>query len=195
MKSLCWSLAFFVVVLAGCSYTDGQCWSLAEENGQGGAAGGSLVPSGAGGDYGEAPPKPLGAGNPAPPNCIAMGSFSSSSFKFKTTVEDDPSAPAGGWQEARPTLSIVDLRQDPPAKWTCTFTFGIPLRTVAHRKISAGDAADIAAEVATLGSGIAMPKKEVWVPADFCNQFRTDMNQLLTNAKSPYKDYGARVNN
>lgn len=198
MRTLKWIGLLAVCCLAACNITVGQCWI--DENGNGaadpeepGAGGGPAVPPGGTGDNGDDPGKePQDA--PAPPVCESIGQYSSTLFKFKTTIEDDLSAPSGGWQEARPTLKFVDDRQDPPDSWSCTFTFGIPLRTVAHGKISASKAADIAAEASTFGSSFAMHKKASWVPQDFCNQFVNEMKALLSSQKGPYWQYGARVN-
>lgn len=183
--------------LAACNVNVGPCWI--DENGNGapdpgepGAGGGPAAPGGGTGDYGEAPEKkPQDATDP--PVCESIGQYSTTLFKFKTTQEDDPSAPAGGWQEADPTLKFVDDRQDPPSSWTCTYNFGIPLRTVVRGTIPASKAAEIAAEVATFASSFTMHNKPEWIPADFCNQFRTEMKKLLADKTGPYTGYGARI--
>lgn len=195
MQTLKWFVVVAAFCLSACNYTVGQCWIDDEGNNGGpGAGGGPVVPYGGAGGYGygdEPGKEPQDFSEP--PECNSIGSYSSSLFKFKTEIADDPSAPAGGWQVAEPTLKFVDARQDPPASWTCTYRFGIPLRTVVHGKISASDAAEIAAEVATLGSSLTRPKKAVWVPADFCNQFITDMRSILSDKSGPYVSYGAKV--
>lgn len=193
MKGLLKVTLFAIFGLTACNYTDGPCYWREDIEGAGsdGAGGGPVGPGWGG--YGDAPPEPQDATDPPSFDCNMVGQFSTSLFKFRTTQQDDPSLPAGGWQEADPTLSFADGRQDPPASWSCTFNFGIPLRTVAHGQISASKAAQIAAEVATFGSQIAMRKKPSWVPADFCNQFITEMRALLSDQSGPYTGYGARV--
>jgi len=49
-----WALAIAISLLNACSRDVGECWTL-EEDGQGGGAGGPIVPTGAGG-FGDVPP-------------------------------------------------------------------------------------------------------------------------------------------
>jgi hypothetical protein len=55
-----WTLVMVLSIVMACTQADGECWSPTEDNGQGGAAGGPLLPTGAGG-FGDVPPRPQGA--------------------------------------------------------------------------------------------------------------------------------------
>jgi hypothetical protein len=125
------------------------------------------------------------------PAHVGIGGFSASLFKFKVVNKDDPTDVAGGWQKADATLKFADTRQDPVAAWSCTVTVEMPLRTVAKGAISAEKAAEISAEVATLASGAAMRDKPRWVPAEFCNVWRSKMQSIFKD--EPYKGYYVKV--
>jgi hypothetical protein len=67
-RSVLWALAIAILLLTACNYDEGQCWLRSEDDGQGGVAGGPIVPTGAGG-FGDVPPKPQDATDPPPPDC------------------------------------------------------------------------------------------------------------------------------
>lgn len=183
--------------MIACNYTVGECWVEGEDGASStsGAAGGSSGSSSSG-DYGAAPPKkPQGDGStqPPPPDCNSIGSYSSSLFKFKTTVADDGDDVGGGYQEATaPKVQFVDTRQSPPAWWMCRVWVGMPLRTEMRGKISASRAADVTADVLTVASGLTMHSRSSWIQAAFCRALQDEMNGLFK--KDPdYKGFGASV--
>jgi hypothetical protein len=62
-------LALLICLMNACNYDEGACW-LPSEDGQGGAAGGPLVPGGAGGVGDRPQPKPQDtSGSPASGRC------------------------------------------------------------------------------------------------------------------------------
>ena len=188
MKTTKWLGCTFTIAMSllnGCIHDGSECWDISEEA-QGGGAGGPIVPGGAGG-YGNVPPKPQNASGPTPPGCVEMGSYSSSLFKFSTTIADDGKDVGGGYQEATAnSIKFVDGRQDPPAAWTCKIWVGMPLRTEKLGKISAERAAEIAAGALTDASVFTMHNKPVWVPGAFCKQLAADMVQIFS------KGYGVK---
>ena len=188
MKYLSQLLAAIVSLLTACNYTDGQCWVDTGDQGYGGTPDGPIVPTGAGG-YGSVPPDPQDVSDDAdPPECNAIGSYSPSLFKFTTTLMDDGEGAAGGYQEATaPTVKFVDGRQSPPASWTCSVWVGMPVRTEKEGKISPSRAAEIAADVLTIASGVTMKSKPVWIKGAFCAQLEVDMRRVF---KAAYLNVG-----
>jgi hypothetical protein len=160
-------LFMFVTVLLGCSeVVPGSCY----ENPTGGAGGEGSMPIGAGvgattsGDYAEPPKGPLEHGdgdtysfciedNPCVSRCPTGGGvhgFSPNIFKFVTTIADDGTGKAGGWQKASVSLQIKRWLGVLPESWTCPqITIGMPLRNEFQGKISADMAASVSAELAT----------------------------------------------
>lgn len=194
MRTWTWLLAVVLLGLGACNRTVGQCW-IDEQGNTGvpgpGAGGGPVVPYGGAGGLGDDFKRPLDAEDTQdPPECNSIGSFSASDFKFKTTQEDDPSLPAGGWQEATATMKFVDGRQDPPSAWTCTLKIGMPLRTVKRGQVSAEWAAETTADVATASSSPVMHSKDSWTPAAFCKTMKDTMNTVFSKG---YEGLGARV--
>ncbi len=76
MKTRTWLPIVLVSLLSACTYTDGQCWLRSDDNGGTGAGGGVIVPPYGGGDYGEVPPRPQGAGDSTSPDCVGIGTYS-----------------------------------------------------------------------------------------------------------------------
>ncbi len=176
MKIRTWIPITLTLLLGACTYTDGQCWLRSDENGGPGAGGGVIVPPHGGGDNGEVTPAPQGAGDSTPPDCVGIGTYSSSLFKFVTTVADDGEDAAGGYQEATASsVKFVDGRQEPPAAWTCKVWVGMPIRTVKFGTISPEKAAEIAADVLTAAASPTMHNRDSWVPGLFCSQLGTGM--------------------
>lgn len=185
------SLSFVVSMMlsvTACNYTDGQCYLREDIEGSDGAGGGVIAP-GTGG-FGDAPPKPLGAGEPQPFDCNAIGAYSPSQFKFKTTVPDDGEGLGGGAQQAATSLDFIDGRQTPPQAWSCSLTVELPIRTSTRGVISPSKAADMSAESATLASGILMHSRDSWLPASFCIKFKEGMQKTMA---ALYPGCGARV--
>jgi hypothetical protein len=109
----------------------------------------------------------------------AIGSFSASLFKFKTTVEDDGTDKGGGEQQASATLAFVDVRHDPPPAWICNVTIKMPLRTAKYGKISASQAAEISTKVTTKASSAVIHTRDSWQPTLFCKEFQDKMNDIF----------------
>jgi len=180
MRTLKWIALAAISCLAACNVTVGQCWIDENGNsepdpGEPGAGDGPVVPPGGTGDNGDAPQrKPQDASNNPP--CELIGSYDASLFVFKTTLADDGTDVAGGYQEATAlSVKFVDGRQDPPAAWTCSVWVGMPIRTEKYGTISPQRAAEISAEVLTTTASITMHSRESWVQALFCKQLATDM--------------------
>jgi hypothetical protein len=131
----------------------------------------------------------LPAGEPVDEALQEIGGFSAALFPFKTTIEDDGMDAGGGFQEAKTTLKFTDTRQRPPARWTCSFTVGMPLRTAKYGKIDAIHAAVITARVATLASKV-MHSRSAWLPVLFCIKFKEKMNETF---KDEYKGLGGWI--
>lgn len=189
MKTRTWIPFALVLLLSACTYTDGQCWLRSDDNGGTGAGGGVIVPPYGGGDNGNVPPTPQGAGDSTPPDCVGVGTYSSSLFKFTTTLADDGTDVGGGYQEATASnVKFVDGRQDPPAAWTCKVWVGMPIRTAKHGTISPEKAAEMAADVLTTTATPTMHSRDTWIPALFCSQLGPNMVKVFG---SLYKGLGA----
>jgi len=189
-------LASLLVALAsGCTTVDpDECWV----NTSGGFGGGGTIPTGAGvgstsaGDFLTPPEEePLAAEGTENP-CVTMGSvtfvsFSPSEFPFVTTIPDDGTGPAGGWQVAKANLEFIKKRRGGSTMWTCPLTIGMPLRNHAYGKISANRAAtmsvDVTEEVAS-GMDFNLPQ------GIFCDRF---VKGVDTTFPSKYPDLGSRV--
>lgn len=122
---------------------------------------------------------------------LAIGRFSSSIFKFVTTVKDDGKGEAGGWQQASAALNFVDTRFLASRAWSCRMTVGMPLRTLALGQISPESAAEMSADIATAASGDVMHRRPEWLTAEFCQALKDEMLSLFAE-HHPY--LGARVN-
>ena len=120
-----------------------------------------------------------------------IGGFSISLFPFRTTVEDDGSDVGGGYQEANTTLSFADGRQEPTARWQCSFTIGMPLRTQRFGKVDAIHAVSITSMVATSASSTGMHSQPAWTPSFFCRAFKDEMNKVFLSPV--YRGLGAGV--
>jgi hypothetical protein len=118
------------------------------------------------------------AGEPVDEALQEIGGFSAASFPFKTTIQDDGTDVGGGYQEAKTTLKFTDPRQRPIARWTCSFTVGMPLRTAKYGKIDAIHAAVITAQVATLASKV-IHTRSAWLPVLFCKEFKEKMTYIF----------------
>jgi len=206
-----WLLALVPVLVLACNWTDGQCWYRDEAGsgfGTGAGVGGSFgvgVGVGGAGDY--ASPEPFDEEEndvvPEPqsleedrgrPICneseLQVAGFSASLFNFKTVVEDDGEGKGGGEQMANATLTFIDGRQLFPEMWTCNVTIRMPLRTEAFGKISAQQAAKIAASVSTRASKDVMHSQSSWQPTLFCIRFGNRMQEIFDK---DYKGLGGRA--
>lgn len=121
---------------------------------------------------------------------LAIGRFSPSIFKFVTTVPDDGEGEAGGWQKASTDLNFVDTQTLIPHVWSCRITVGMPLRTVAHERISPESAAEMSANIATDASGVVMHSRPEWLTAEFCQALKVEMLAMFADL---HPDLGARV--
>lgn len=177
-------------LLGACTYTDGQCWLRSEDPGGPGVGGGVVGPPVGGfGDDVSATPQDTSGG--VPPDCQSnITGFSTSLFKFVTTVADDGEGKAGGYQEASTTLAFIDGRQDPTETWTCNVWIKMPLRTEKLGTISAAKAAEIASDVTTFSSSAVMHSRPSWQPTLFCAKFQDTMNEVF---KSSYAGLGAQA--
>lgn len=120
-----------------------------------------------------------------------VNGFSSAVFKFTTTVPDDGSGEAGGWQVAAATLKFVRWITLVRETWTCSITVGMPLRTVATGTISAANAATITAGVATQASKTVMGIKPPLPAGIYCLKLKSEMASLF--ASPQYKPFGAKM--
>ena len=172
------------------------------------AGGGGIIiptgPSGAGG-FGDQPPKqPLDAPDPKQeikcnsdgdeedaeegspestsgngPAAPQIGSFSPSIFNFITTIPDDGTDDAGGWQEAKASLFIKRTYLAVTESFTCPqITIGTPLRNQTQGKITPQMAAKVSAEIATYVTGIIKD-----VPQGiFCIKLKEGMAKMMKQA-------------
>jgi hypothetical protein len=172
------------------------------------AGGGGIIiptgPSGAGG-FGDQPPKqPLDAPDPKQeikcnsdgdeedaeegspestsgngPSAPQIGSYSPSIFKFITTIPDDGTDEAGGWQEAKVSLFVKRTYALTVESFTCPqITIGTPLRNSSQGKISPERAAEASAEIATYVSGVIKD-----VPQGiFCIKLKEGMAKMIKQA-------------
>ena len=122
---------------------------------------------------------------------LAIGRFLPSVFKFATTIPDDGKADPAGWQEASAELNFVDTRSIIPRAWSCRMRIGMPLRTGGLGRISPEAAAEMSADIAADASGTVMHSREEWLAAEFCLEFKKEMNRLFVE-RHPL--LGARVN-
>lgn len=142
--------------------------------------------------YAVSPPASLADDSDAEGEKIAVA-ITAAEFEFKTTIKDDGTGDAGGWQEARARLTIGDKRPVMFAGWDCEVKVGMPLRTAAHGRISADEAAKVSAKVATKAVRTLMPEQPPgkWPPGVFCTKLVPGISNLFAN--DPYKRYGARA--
>lgn len=189
-KTILWVALLAILGDTACNYTDGPCYRREDIEGPGsdGVGGGTIVP-GSGG-FGDVSPEPQSDSDPESFECNAIGGYSASLFKFKTTVPDDGEGLGGGAQQASTSLNFVDGRQDPPQSWSCSLTVELPIRTSTRGVISASKAAEMSAEAATVASGLVMHSRDSWLPASFCIKFKEGMQKTMA---ALYPGCGARV--
>jgi hypothetical protein len=108
---------------------------------------------------------------PPPGMSFITVNFSPSEFPFVTTVQDDGTGKAGGYQEGKVNLEFIRIIASTgvEAKWYCPFTIKMPLRTEFMGKIPASLAATISVDV-TESVARDMLKSKV-PPGIFCIQF------------------------
>ena len=121
---------------------------------------------------------------------IITVNFSPSEFPFVTTVQDDGTGKAGGYQEAKANLEFIRTVASTGTieKWYCRLTIKIPLRTEFMGKIPASLAADYSVEI-TEGVAHSMLKSKV-PQGIFCIQFVPTVDSAFT---SKYPDLGAHA--
>ena len=125
----------------------------------------------------------------ADPSPLA-GGFSPSIFNFVTTIPDDGTDVAGGWQVAMATLKFARWTSVFPEYWSCNVKVEMPLRTALYGVITPADAANKSAMIAT-ASGKTLKGSE-YPPGIFCIKFIQEMRTRFMN--KPYDVLGARVN-
>jgi hypothetical protein len=123
---------------------------------------------------------------------VTGGPFGAAAFQFVTTLPDDGTGEAGGWQVAAASLRIVRLNYGIiPEIWHCPIKIGMPLRTKIHGPISPHYAATITAQVANR----VARKMKVEFPdlpqGIYCAKMKSEMVTLF--ASTEYKSYGARM--
>jgi hypothetical protein len=197
MRTLFGSFASLLVMLViGCNTVDpDECWP----NTSGGFGGSGAIPIGAGvgatttgGDFISPPRDPLTADSTYNP-CVAPGAFTHaefdlSEFPFVTTVKDDGTGPAGGYQEAKVKLEFSYLKiPHPIVMWYCPFTIKMPLRTESMGKVSANRAAKLSKEV-TEAAANAKTMDFSLPQGVFCSQYR---KQVDATFKAKYPGLGA----
>ena len=115
-------------------------------------------------------------------------SFDTLEFPFVTTVKDDGTDKAGGWQVAKANLEFVRLLIPiSVTSWWCRFTIEMPLRTEMMGKISATLAASLSQEITV---GVARDMDYDLPQPIFCSQF---VDKVEAAFKSKYKFLGSRV--
>jgi hypothetical protein len=121
-----------------------------------------------------------------------MGTFAPSIFKFVTTLADDGTGTAGGWQVANVTLAFDRWTGLLPEAWTCDVAIGFPLRTQAYGLISPDYAAAVSTDVANQATSYLMHNPNELTPGAFCASLPGQMNAALTS-DPVYKKLGGRV--
>jgi hypothetical protein len=113
--------------------------------------------------------------------CPAVGQgitagFAASVFKFVTIVKDDGQGLGGGWQQAIGTLSFFRWTTLVPESWTCTITVGMPIRAMNYGVITAAQAANMTAGIATTSSFKVSNQQPNLAPGfAFCSTFKLQM--------------------
>lgn len=115
--------------------------------------------------------------------------FSPSIFKFVTTIPDDGTGKAGGWQVAATTLKFFRWISFAPEAWMCSITVEMPLRTELLGKISTSAAAKASADVATEAADKLAPL--AYPRGIFCTRLSIEMQGIFNSPK--YQGLGARV--
>jgi hypothetical protein len=162
----------------------------------GGLGGGGPIPIGAGvgartsGDVNAL----VGHSQPAEPQAseapegVTFPNFKPTEFPFVTTIPDDGTGKAGGYQRARVNLEFIRISLPVTySKWYCPFTIQMPLRTEFMGKVDATRAATMSATIANIvGAGIDYKLPQ----GIFCERFRAGMQATFA---STYPLLGASV--
>jgi hypothetical protein len=134
--------------------------------------------------FGQAQPN---KGNgPKSPQGITVWKFSASEFPFVTTIPDDGTGKAGGWQVAKVNLEFIRIVVPTSmTKWYCPFKIQMPLRTEFMGKVDAQRAAKFSVEIT---NSVAAGMDRTLPEGIFCERF-----MLLTRAtfKVTYPFLGA----
>ncbi len=127
---------------------------------------------------------------PPPGMSFITVNFSPSEFPFVTTVQDDGTGKAGGYQEAKANLEFIRAVASTgvEATWYCSLTIKMPLRTELIGKIPASVAATISVDVTESVARDMLESKVA--PGIFCIQFVPAVDAAF---KSKYKPYGAQA--
>ena len=125
---------------------------------------------------------------PAEPQGITFPNFKSIEFPFFTTVPDDGTGKAGGYQVAKVNLEFIKFTiPRRGTKWYCPFTIQMPLRTEFMGKVDAIRAASLSAAVANV---VAAGMDDKLPQGIFCHKFIVGMRATFT---SMYPFLGASV--
>ncbi len=124
-------------------------------------------------------------------SALGIGTFGPSLFKFVTTVPDDGTDVAGGWQVANPTLTFERWTGLLDETWTCKIAVGFPLRTQKRGVLSPTLPPVASADTANAAGLYLMTHPEGIPQGIFCALFPGQMEQEL--AASAYSDIGAKV--
>jgi hypothetical protein len=120
------------------------------------------------------------------PGGITSVSFKPSDFPFVTTVPDDGTDKAGGWQVAKVNLEFTRALIPRGVKtWWCPFNIEMPLRTEFMGRVDASRAASLSVEITnSVASGMdySLPR------GIFCSQFIENVDKAF---KSKYPKLGA----
>ena len=114
--------------------------------------------------------------------------FYPSDFPFVTTVKDNGSGKAGGWQVAKVNLMFTHaVIPWSIVTWWCPFNIEMPLRTEFMGKVSPSRAADLSVEIT---EGVARGMDYSLKQWDFCDEF---VLQTRAAFKSKYPLLGAKA--
>ncbi len=110
---------------------------------------------------------------PAAPQGINFPNFKAIEFPFVTTVQDDGTGKAGGYQVAKVNLEFIKITIPVRlTKWYCPFTIQMPLRTEFMGKVDAIRAATLSATVA---NSVAAGMDDKLPQGIFCHRFMEGM--------------------
>jgi hypothetical protein len=135
--------------------------------------------------------------NPCAPECVGVplgtpvGAITPDTFPFVTTMLDDGTDVAGGWQVTAVALFFKRWVNLVPESWSCPLTVGMPLRTAKYGIITPAAAASLTSQITnTALNQIAGPP--FLPPGIFCTKLTATVKALF--ASPVWAGFGARVN-
>lgn len=120
-----------------------------------------------------------------PPGDTKFITIKPSDFPFVTTVQDDGTGDAGGWQVAKPNLEFRRINLTGIITWSCRFNIEMPLRTEKMGRVDATRAAKLSVEIT---AAVADDMDFALPQGIFCIKFVGAVDALF---KSKYKELGA----